>query len=414
MNPFVPAVVVALASAGACAAQPPRLDLTPAQWREDLAMLVRELPARHMNAFHATTRAKFEAAAAALDQRLPALDGDQAYVGLETLVRTIGDGHTGLHTPDDAGAMPLRLRKFGDEWRVIQVAAGAEAALRARVVAIGGVPIAEAHARMLAVTPSDEGQDLRDALADMRLSTGLFLHGLDLAPDRNHARLDLEDDDGRTFSFEETALAPGAKPNWRDASPGALIAQEHPDDPLSCQPLAAGTALYCDFRSYHGLGGPAAKLRDELNSHPPDRLIIDLRQNGGGDYFVGLHELIEPIARLPAIDRKGHLFVLTGVMTFSAAMSNAAQFRQKTAAILVGEAIGERPNSYQENRELTLPNSHIVVSYSTRFYTFAPGDPENRIRPDVPVATSWADYKAGRDPVIDAALAYPNPTVAAK
>jgi hypothetical protein len=86
-------------------------------------------------------------------------------------------------------------------------------------------------------------------------------------------------------------------------------------------------------------------------------------------------------------------------------MSNAAQFRQRTAAMLVGEPIGERPNSYQEAREMRLPNSQLLVRYSTRYYKFAEGD-ENIIRPDREVVIAWEDYKAGRDPVLEWVLQY--------
>jgi hypothetical protein len=401
------ALLLSAFAMNACVAPRPNLAITADQWRADLRQLADELPKRHMNAFHAVSRPAFEAAVADLDRRIPSLDGDQVFVGLATIVRMIGDGHTSVRIPDDSGALPLRIRRFGDEWRVAQVAAGGEAALGAKVLAIGGAPIAEAHARMLAVTPSDESQELRDALADMLLTRGLFLHGFGLAPDRNHARLDLEGDDGRRFGFDAAAMPAGAKPVWRGPAATPTLAEQRPDDPLWCAPLQGGRTIYCDFRSYKGLSSPAAALRAQLAAAAPDKLIIDLRQNGGGDFFVGLRELVDPIAKLPAINRKGRLFVLIGVMTFSAAMSNAAHFRQRTAALLVGEAIGERPNSYQENGELTLTNSHLVVSYSTRFYSFAPAGGENRIRPDIPVETTWADVKAGRDPALQRALEYP-------
>jgi hypothetical protein len=86
------------------------------------------------------------------------------------------------------------------------------------------------------------------------------------------------------------------------------------------------------------------------------------------------------------------------------AMNNAAQFRSQTAALLVGQTIGEKPNSYAEVRGITLPNSHLTVRYSTRYYKFSEG-PENAIRPDREIIPSWADYKAGRDPVLDWVLA---------
>jgi hypothetical protein len=73
--------------------------------------------------------------------------------------------------------------------------------------------------------------------------------------------------------------------------------------------------------------------------------------------------------------------------------------------MLVGQPIGEKPNSYQESRRMTLPNSHLVVGYSVRFYKFVESG-ENAIRPDQEVVPSWADYKAGRDPVLEWVLKY--------
>ena len=93
--------------------------------------------------------------------------------------------------------------------------------------------------------------------------------------------------------------------------------------------------------------------------------MIDLRQSPGGDYFEGLNHFIKPIAADQALNRKGHLFVLIGPLTFSAAMANAAQFRSLTHATLVGEMIGVKPNEYSEPRNMTLPNSKLTVRYST-------------------------------------------------
>ncbi len=144
------------------------------------------------------------------------------------------------------------------------------------------------------------------------------------------------------------------------------------------------------------------KLVDEQR---PDKLVIDMRQNGGGDYTLGLRYLVHPIRDLPSINRKGRLFVLVGANTFSAAMSNAAHFRSKTSALLVGQTIGERPNSYQESRHVTLPNSHLTVNYSVRFYKFVETS-ENIIRPDQEIIPSWNEFKTGRDPVLEWVLKY--------
>jgi hypothetical protein len=119
-----------------------------------------------------------------------------------------------------------------------------------------------------------------------------------------------------------------------------------------------------------------------------------------------LKHIIVPIRDLPEINKKGHLFVLIGPYTFSAGMSNAAQFRSETNAILVGEPIGEKPNSYQESREMRLPNSQWVVRYSTKAYKFVSGS-ENVVKPDKEIDRSWLEFKAGRDPVLEWVLKYP-------
>jgi hypothetical protein len=49
---------------------------------------------------------------------------------------------------------------------------------------------------------------------------------------------------------------------------------------------------------------------------------------------------------------------------------------------------------------MILPNSRWVARYSVRFYQFVFGQ-ENLIRPDREIAETWADFRAGRDPVMN-------------
>lgn len=49
---------------------------------------------------------------------------------------------------------------------------------------------------------------------------------------------------------------------------------------------------------------------------------------------------------------------------------------------------------------MTLPNSRLVVSYSTRYYKFLEEDAP-AVMPDKRIDPNWADFRAGRDPVMD-------------
>ena len=175
---------------------------------------------------------------------------------------------------------------------------------------------------------------------------------------------------------------------------------QRPDESFWCTYLPAPRSVYCSFRSYKNLSEQSKVLFDLIKQQHPDKLVLDMRLNDGGDFDIGLKYLVHPIRKLSTINRKGHLFILIGPRTFSAAMANSEHFRDQTKAILVGQPIGEKPNSYQEARDMTLPNSYWIARCSITFYTFVKGD-ENLIRPDKEIFPTWEDYKSGRDPVLD-------------
>jgi hypothetical protein len=278
-------------------------------------------------------------------------------------------------------------------------------------VKIGGLPLDEVQTRVTRCFPSAENENAWYVLSTSPAFIIIpeVLQTLGVVPDLGPATFTFQDDDGSTFDL---AIAP-VRLSAEKAGPTLRLTSAVKEEPLFRQRmgepfwftyLPESQTVYVAFRSYESLGEKARELFRFLDANPVRRLVIDLRQNGGGDFTVGRKHLIEPIKDRPALNQKGQLFVVIGRRTFSAAMANATHFRKETRAILVGEPIGERPNSYSENDEMTLPNSHLVLSYSTRYYTFVDEDvpavlPDQRIDPD------WATLEAGRDPVMEWILA---------
>jgi Peptidase family S41 len=384
----------------------PRLDLTPAQWRADLAYLARELPRRHANVFASLPKEAFEVRVAKLDRRIPSLGPDQMLAALTQLINAIGDGHTGIIAPPDRDAMPLELAQIGGEFRVVAVGPGLGRALEATILKIDGTPIAKAHALALTLTPANELPPLREGRVNYFLARGDMLHGLGITQRRDRARYTVRDDRGQVLSVVAKGLAAGSEvPMRRPLSKPAVIAPSQ-SDPFWCKSVAAARAVYCDWTGYDDLFAKAKAMWTLIDQAKPGKLIIDMRDNGGGDNTVGEAVLVRPVAARPDLNQKGRLFVLIGPLTFSAAMNNAAQFQDDTNATLVGETIGEKPNSYQEPRQFRLPNSHLTVRVSTRYYAFRKKGP-NVVRPDREIIPTWADVKAGHDPQLAWILAQP-------
>jgi hypothetical protein len=334
-------------------------------------------------------------------------DSDATWVGLQRIVSLVGDAHTYLQTPQDSASdLPIDIAKFGEEYRIVSVGPGLERALGARVVKVADVPIQRAAELCKELFPRDENPDASDSFIANSLTSGGTLHGLGITPDRNLVRYVLVDDSGQEFTIDARSPASDAAP-IKPLKEMPLYMQ-NPEQPFACKYLPDTRTLYCNVRAMRDLRKPAADMLNVIHEKNPGKLAIDLRQNRGGDYEVGEKYLIHPVRDLPSINKKGHLFVLIGADTFSAAMNNAAEFHSQTAALLVGQEIGEKPNSYQEPRSMTLPNSHLTVRYSTRFYQFAP-EGENAIRPDHEIVPTWSDYKAGSDPILDWVLKYSLP-----
>jgi hypothetical protein len=387
-------------------AMTPTLALTKAQWREDLASFATELPKRHANAFFRQTKPQFEAEVARLDRRIGQLNDDQIFTELQRITNAVGDGHTGIPLPPDRRSLPIHIARFGKDLRVVAAGPGLEKALGARIVRIGSLSADEAWTRALALTAQDELPALQAGRAEDILTRGVLLHGLGIIPDRTHARFVLKDDAGHGFTLDIPGLAPGGTVPLTEMTTGKGLAQENPKDAFWCRDLPEQHAVYCGFRAYDNLGRGRNEMLALIEKAHPGKLIIDMRDNGGGDNTLGYAFLIKPLEAMSDINRKGRLYVLVGALTFSAAMNNAAQFQDETQAILVGEQIGEKPNSYQEPRQFRLPNSHLIVRASSLYYKFREHGP-NAVTPDRTIVPSWEDVKAGRDPVLDWVLAQP-------
>ena len=390
--------------------------LTQAQWREDLTHFARELPKRHKNLFHTVSREEFQRAVADLDAAIPSLQDHQIVVGMMRIAAKVGDGHTGVHVPQAFTLYPISVYWFGSELRIIGATKEYQSAIGTRVVKIGNVDIDEVHSRVRACFPSAENENEWYVMATSPafITRPEVLHALGIVADRGPAPFTVVDDLGNQSTLTISPVATPAPINGVVRLPAFLsvvtnepLFRQRPTERFWYSQLSDSQTMYVSFRRYDDLGDKARELFQVMDREPPKRLVIDLRQNGGGDFFEGRKHLVNPVKSRPALNQKGRLFVIIGRRTFSAAMVNAIDFRKDTNAILVGEPIGERPNSFSENDEMTLPNSRVVVSYSTRYYKFVEEDVP-AVTPDQRVDPNWPDFRAGRDPAMEWILSQPH------
>lgn len=162
--------------------------------------------------------------------------------------------------------------------------------------------------------------------------------------------------------------------------------------------LSKYDTIYLNFDNYPELielQKQCENIIDVMRASRARNLVIDFRDNHGGNFYVGL-ALSSCIQRLDQFDWRNGIFVMIDEGTQSAAMSNAAQYQQILNATLVGAPTGADPNIAAETNRFRLKNSNREVSISKRYYRFIQS-PADALYPDFPAMTSWRDYKQGKD-----------------
>lgn len=377
--------------------------MTVRLWRDDLAYMYGNLRANHRDLFHFSSEARFSAAISDLHRCIPDLRPFEIIAGLQSIVALAGDGHTFLFTWELQRALPLQIAWFGDEARVIRTTPEAKRLLGLRVDRIGGLTVQQASGRLNAVIPQGENAWFVLAQRAGQIRRAELLAALGVTASADSVQVAGADPTGAPVSATLTPMPLGATDDRLTASLGP-IAPRSPDPDFAWSRLPNHDAVHLNFRSYGDLPMRAAALFRDLRAKPPRLLLIDLRENGGGNYALVRDHIIGPLQNMPMLNRTGRLFVLIGRATFSAAMTNATDFRRETEALLVGEPTGARPNGFQELHTFTLPNSKLKVACSIRRYRFDDAG-RDAVYPDVEAAPDWADFAQGRDRAIEAALA---------
>jgi hypothetical protein len=201
----------------------------------------------------------------------------------------------------------------------------------------------------------------------------------------------------RALPFSSYIPAPQGMPRKRQPLYQRLSRERY-----GITPLQRGRAVYLAYNQTTYPGLMPNRLLRLARSRKVRRVVLDLRLNGGGDNTS--YGALLGVLRNRTINRPGKLVVLTSRVTFSAAGNLAAEIDGSTRARFVGEATGGSPNNYGDAQEIRLPSLGLSVFTPTQWIEVVPGDDRLAVEPDLAVPLTAADYFAGRDRVLAAAL----------
>lgn len=394
------------------------LALTKKQWQQDLATLDNHIRNQHINPFYHNDE----------DGYLKLFYRAQKYLTegknlntniingyIEELVAYTGDGHSYVSgRATRYGDYPYFVDWFSGGLYITKVEESHKHLLGARVIAFDETGIEKADLLMRPYSPSVNKSSFKRENIYLYRHPGL-LHAAGISQKPDEVTLGLELREGRRIKqlFRDT----------KDANYVALSEANTVKAPLYRQQqakahwfkyLAETNTVYVHYGMVvedekGDIRRLTQKVMNALDSHKADKLIIDIRDNGGGNSYLNA-SLIGAITKHQGINQRGKLFVLTNRNTFSAAINFAGNMEIKTKALFVGEKVGDTstfPGESGPQASFQLPNSQIVVnlSFSEWNATFD-YDERDAIGLDIPVYISIEDFISGRDPVLQAALDY--------
>jgi hypothetical protein len=406
-------LLVGIAVAFGAFAQPTRW--TAEEWREDLAYLHERIQTTHKNPYHTTTKEALDSAVADLDARIPELTDFEISFGMQRIVASLRDGHSRLAygLNDLATFFPILTWVFDDGLYITEARDDADRVAGARIDSIEGRPVDEIRDALEPYMNRDNDMSILNHFPFM-IRVPQVLHAIGVSEDPARAVYQLVDVNGETFERTFEGVPYDAFDAWASSiepPADAPLYRQRNDEPFWFTTLEEHGAVYMQFSSVRHredqyLSQFAEELLGYIDENELECLIIDVRMNGGGNGMIVNH-FIREISKHEVINQPGHLYVITGRETFSAALMFTVRMERRTNALFAGEPGAGKPNSYSETGPYKLPNSGLEGSLSALFHQES--DPED-VRPwvdvDIPAKITYADYAANRDPFLDAVLAH--------
>ena len=392
-------------------------------WREDLQLMAREMERTHKNLYHTVSREQFASAIAALDERIPKLERHEVIVEMAKIVAAVGDGHTNIYPTRDARigfrTLPVALTFFGDDLYVRAAHESQSSLVGARVLRIGEKDVREAYELVKQMIGRDNEQGARywapyllampEVLHAFRITRTLDEVPVVLMADRGEQKVSLRafgpveimsgdivtQFNRRTGWVDVRELSGKADPPWLRGAADEFHLER------------IGPLLYVQINAVvntpeESLAQFAARLHEEIATARPDKVVIDLRLNRGGNGML-ITPLIRTLIQSGRIDSPDRLFAIIGPATFSAAQKLADALEEYTNATFVGEPSGSRGNAFGDSRKIVLPNSGMTVRASIYYWQdWHPQDKRDAIIPELSAPLTFDAYRDNIDPAMEA------------
>ncbi|MCB0465885.1 MAG: hypothetical protein KDC78_09490 [Aequorivita sp.] len=375
-------------------------------WEEDLKVYKESLEQKHIDLYHSVSKETFLTEWSKIYDNVESLNDFDIILKLMRLTRRINDGHTAISLRNiPTHRFPFEIEFIEGQWYVTKTLKENKQILKTALESINGIPIDTVAKKVSEFAQFVENEYSLKERTGSYLTTAELLFHLNMIDTMNDAKFSFRDNNKKLLTMELAAIT---DEQWEGSDVSNInltvpeIKKPTIDNPDLWYTSISGTmAVYINFAGYPSFEEMqvfGAQLVSDIQEKKIKQVIIDMRDNGGGDLYVGT-VLAYALNLADCIDWKNGVFVLTSNKTFSAATSNAALFKQLLNAKIVGQPTGSNPNGYQDMDSFTLPDSKLVITYSKRLFRLSPQE-STPLQPDIIINQQQDDFFRGVDTVL--------------
>jgi tetratricopeptide (TPR) repeat protein len=398
---------------------------TAADWQSDLRFLQQLVHKDYSFLFKNITAKEFDASIENLYSAIPTLQPHQVLAGFATIISSFKYGHTTISwrsSPVKYGIVPLSFYWFNDGLYVEGAAKQYASLAGAKLLKVEGTATADALKKIKPLVPAENDQYFKANGLDF-LNIPEALHSQGLLQQLKTSITYTFEKDGKTFEKEIAAVPAFRLPRtYGLVQPGGewVSARNEGTTPLYLKQLNSiqffeylpqSKTLYVRQSqmlddSTETIAAFYKRVFAFIEENDVEKLVLDVRLNGGGNNYKN-KPIVTGLIANKKINKPGSLFVIIGRKTFSACQNLVNELSNYTSAIFVGEPTSENINFYGDTRRVELPKTKTPVFLSFAWWQDKP-QWENApwLVPHLAVDMSFADYKANRDPVLEACLQF--------
>jgi len=399
--------------------------LTRTQWQQDVDKLLAKIIRLHPNPWRTISKNKFKSHLQAIVNNSGNESKQSTIIKLIKSVSMITqagmDGHSGIwpiQKATDFHLLPLRLYWFSDGIYILEADEKNSGLIGHRITAIAGISIVNVLAKVQPYVSHENSMWLK-SWTPFYATIPELLESLGIAKGLS-VTITTEDSSRTKINTQVTAISAENYEKLFFQALNIAVLPVNASAPMYLQRVFEQrfwykqlneNTLYLQYNLIFSEDNDGETFNDfmekveiEIKKYQLTNLIVDVRNNGGGDN-TAYAPFFTMLNTFKSEKRDLDLYLLTGRVTFSAAINFTVDVDNKTPAIFLGEPTGGSPNQYGDPISISLVNSGLSVRIASRFWNKTLNrDKALSHQPDYLINLSSRDYFSGADPVLQKAL----------